>query len=174
MELMKEIKEIKDDGSQSGKHLIFQLDEKDYGIQILKINEIIKSMTITPIPKSPPYIKGVINLRGKIIPVMDLRLKFNMLEKEYTQSTCIIIVDVFIENLKKQIGVIVDIVSEVFDIPKSDIEPPPRYGSDVDDDFLNGVGKIKEKIVMLLNIEKIIYSDEVLHLLKEDRKEISV
>lgn len=166
---MEELDGVKSEGKHDGKHLIFRLENRDYGIPVLKINEIIKSMLITPIPKSPFFIKGVINLRGRIIPVMDLRLKFNMPEKEHNQNTCIIIVDMLVENIKKQIGVVVDIVSEVFDIPKADIEPPPRYGSEIEDDFLNGVGKIKEKIVMLINIEKIIYSEEMLQLLKDDK-----
>lgn len=151
---------------EEGKHLIFQLEERDYGIPILTVNEIIGIMDITPLPKAPRFIKGVINLRGKIIPVMDLRLKFGMPEKAYTAATCIIIVNIELENSTKQIGVVVDIVSEVVDIPDSEIEAAPKYGTQEEQEFLSGVGKIKGKVAMLLNIEKVIYSEEIAVLLE--------
>ena len=146
---------------KDGKHLIFQLKERGYGIPILTVNEIIGIMDITPIPRAPGFIKGVINLRGKIIPVMDLRLKFGMAEKEYDEQTCIIIVNVNFNNSVKQIGVVVDIVSEVVDIPASEIEAAPKYSNHDDEDFLNGIGKVKDKVIMLLDIEKVIYSEEI-------------
>jgi len=157
---------------REGKHLIFQLQERGYGIPILTVNEIIGIMDITPIPKAPSFIKGIINLRGKIIPVMDLRLKFGMPEKEYDEQTCIIIVNVTFENVVKQIGVVVDIVSEVVDIPATEIEPPPKYGTQREEDFLNGIGKVKDKVVMLLDIEKVIYSEEIIKLLTEKKDSI--
>jgi purine-binding chemotaxis protein CheW len=152
---------------KDGKHLIFQLEERGYGIPILTVNEIIGIMDITPIPRAPGFIKGVINLRGKIIPVMDLRLKFGMVEKEYDEQTCIIIVNVNLDNAVKQIGVVVDIVSEVVDIPASEIEAAPKYSTHDDEDFLNGIGKVKDKVVMLLDIEKVIYSEEIIEMLEE-------
>lgn len=151
---------------EDGKFLTFNLDENDYGIPILKVSEIIGITKITPVPKTPDFVKGVINLRGKIIPAMDLRLKFGMHAREYDQNTCIIIVNLELHNSSKQIGVIVDIVSEVCNILASDIEEPPSYGSD-DSDFLSGVGKIKDRVVMLLNIEKVIFADEIMHLFDE-------
>lgn len=152
-------------GMQDGKHLVFQLGDGGYGIPILEVCEINGLMDITSIPKTPDYIKGIINLRGKIIPVMDLRLKFGMPEKEYDERTCIIIINVSVGNGKKQIGVVVDVVSEVFDIPLSDIEAPPEYGAQCKEGFLNGVGKVKGKVVMLLNIQKVVYSEELIKLL---------
>ena len=154
---------------KEGKHLVFQLEERGYGIPILTVNEIIGIMDITPIPRAPGFIKGIINLRGKIIPVMDLRLKFGMLEKAYDEQTCIIIVNVKLENTTRQIGVVVDIVSEVVDIPASQIEPAPRYGTKHEEDFLSGIGKIKDKVVMLLDIENVIYSEEIVMLLEEKK-----
>lgn len=151
---------------KDGKHLIFELAGRGYGISILKVNEIMGIIDVTPIPKSPKFIKGIINLRSKIIPIMDLRLKFGMPEKEYDKQTCIIIVNVSFEGINHQIGLIVDIVSEVFDIPLSEIEEPPKYGSDKED-FLSGVGKVKGKVVMLLDIEKAIHSEEIIQLLKK-------
>lgn len=154
---------------KEGKHLIFQLEERGYGIPILTVNEIIGIMDITPIPRAPGFIKGIINLRGKIIPVMDLRLKFGMPEKAYDEQTCIIIVNIEFENAMKQIGVVVDIVSEVVDIPSSEIEAPPKYSSHDEGEFLIGIGKVKDKVVMLLDIERVIYFEEMFGLLDEKK-----
>lgn len=154
--------------AREGKFLTFNLDENDYGIPILKVSEIIGITKITPVPKTPNFIKGVINLRGKIIPAMDLRLKFSIPERAYDQNTCIIIINLEVNNVQKQVGVIVDIVSEVCNILASDIEEPPTYGSSEDSDFLSGVGKIKDKVVMLLNIERVIFAEEIMHLFKGD------
>lgn len=139
-----------------GKHLIFKLNNRDYGIPILYINEIIGLMDITPVPKTPQFLKGVINLRGKIIPVIDLRLKFNMNEKDYDEKTCIIIVNLSNNNSNEFIGLVVDMVSEVYNIPAEEIEIKVQYGLDTEENFLNGIGKIKDKVVMLLNIESIV------------------
>ena len=154
---------------QEGRFLTFLLDENGYGIPILKVSEIIGLVDITPVPKTPDFIKGVINLRGKIIPLMDLRLKFSMQERAYDQNTCIIIINIEIKNSIKQIGVIVDIVSEVCNIPASEIEEPPSYNSENEDNFLIGVGKIKDKVIMLLDIEKVIFTADLIHLFKEDK-----
>lgn len=150
-----------------GKFLIFNLNGSEYGIPILKVNEIIGILPITSIPKSFDYIKGIINLRGKIIPVMDLRLKFGMSKKEYDANTCIIIINLGFESSIQKIGVIVDIVSEVCTLNAADISPPPDYGNESETSFLYGIGKIKNKVVILLDIEKVILSQSVLNLLKE-------
>ena len=149
---------------QEGKHLIFQLGERGYGIPILEISEINGLMDITPVPKTQDYIKGVINLRGKIIPVMDLRVKFKMPVKEYDEQTCIIISNLMVKNVKNQMGIIVDTVSEVFDIPLDEIEPPPSYGDNLEAGFLSGIGKVKGEVVMLVNTAKIVHSDEFMNL----------
>ena len=156
--------------AKDGKYLIFQLQERGYGIPILKVSEIIGLMEITPVPRTPYFIKGIVNLRGKIIPVLDLRLKFDMPERVYDEQTCIIIVNVSVEGEKKQMGVLVDIVSEVFKIQSSEIEPPPNWGSSDDEEFLEGVGKIKDKVVMLLNIDKVVYSEEIIRLLADKQE----
>ena len=156
---------------QDGKHLVFLLGGASYGIPILTVLDINGLMEITPIPKTPDYIKGVINLRGKVIPVMDLRLKFGMAEKEYDKQTCIIIVNVSVVGKNKQIGVLVDTVSEVFDIPLAEIEAPPEYGTQVDEGFINGIGKVKGKLVVLLNIEKVLHTDEIIKLLHKNTEE---
>jgi len=152
---------------QDGKHLVFLLAGASYGIPILTVLDINGLMEITPIPKTPAYIKGVINLRGKVIPVMDLRLKFGMPEKDYDKQTCIIIVNVSVDGRHKQIGIIVDTVSEVFDIPLTEIEAPPDYGTHSEEGFINGIGKVKGKLVVLLNIEKVLHSEEIIELLNK-------
>lgn len=153
---------------KEGKYLTFNLDENVYGVPIMKVSEIIGIVPITLIPKTPPFIKGIINLRGRIIPVMDLRLKFDMKERVYDQNTCIMIINIEVKNVLKQIGVIVDIVSEVCNIPASEIEEPPSFSADNDNDFLIGVGKIKDSVVMLLDIEKVIFVEEIIHLFNKE------
>lgn len=150
----------------SGKYLTFQLENEEYGIPIKKVKEIIGIMDITHIPKTPEFIIGVINLRGKIIPVMDLRLKFGLASKEYNQRTCIIVIEIVTPEINKQIGIIVDTVSEVVNVQATDIEAPPQYGSQVEEGFLHGLGKVKGKVILLLDIGKI-FEDEELLAIKE-------
>lgn len=140
-----------------GKFLTFSLGKEEYGVEILKIREIIGIMDITTVPQTPDYMKGVINLRGKVIPVIDLRLKFSMEEVEYTQETCVIVVEVS----KSLIGIIVDNVSEVLDIKSGEIEAPPQFGQEIDTSFIMGLGKAKGKIIILLDIEKVLSSEEL-------------
>lgn len=149
-----------------GKFLTFLLGSEEYGIPIHKIKEIIGIMDITSIPRMPDFIKGVINLRGKIIPVMDLRLKFELGAKEYNQRTCIIVVDIDYNGIRKLMGIVVDTVSEVVNIQGSEIEVPPQYGGCVDTSFLTGMGKVKGKVILLLDIEKILDSEEQTQLIE--------
>lgn len=155
------------DDYDDSKYLIFSLDKNDYGIPILKVSEIIGLTNITPIPKVPSFIKGIINLRGSIIPVMDLRLKLGLPEKEYDHNTCIVILNKKYENTVKKVGIIVDIVSEVCAITSANIERPPDYGSCQEDCILSGVGKIKNEVVILLDIERTIFTQE-LHKIAEE------
>jgi purine-binding chemotaxis protein CheW len=140
-----------------GKFLTFVLGDEIYGIEILKVREIIGLMDITTVPQTPGYMKGVINLRGKVIPVIGLRLKFLMSEEEHTQETCVIVVEVN----STSIGIIVDSVSEVLEIQSGDIEGTPSFGEGIDTDFIMGLGKVKEKIVILLDIEAVLSSEEL-------------
>ena len=146
---------------QGGKFLTFTLGNEEYGIPIQKVKEIIGIMDITNIPKTPLFIKGVINLRGKIIPVMDLRLKFGLDEKAYNQRTCIIVVEISITENKRMMGIVVDTVSEVVNIQNSEIEPPPQYSAHDDNEFLTGMGKVKGKVILLLEIEQVLTSEEL-------------
>lgn len=144
-------------GGVEGKYLTFVLCDEEYGLEILKVREIISMIDITPVPQTPDFIKGVINLRGKVIPVIDLRIKFGMPETDYTKETCNIVVDV--QGLL--MGIVVDTVSEVLDIEEADIEPPPSFGSKVRTDFILGMGKVKGKVKILLAIDKILSTDEL-------------
>ena len=147
--------------AKEGKYLTFVLGEEDYGLEILKVREIIGMMDITPVPQVPNYVKGVINLRGKVIPVIDLRLKFGMEEIQQTTETCIIVVT--IDNVL--VGVMIDKVKEVLDIRQKDIEPAPRMGSSIKTEYILGIGKVGGQVKILLNIDCIL--EEGLSLTKE-------
>jgi purine-binding chemotaxis protein CheW len=142
---------------KAGKYLTFGLNDEQYGLEILKVREIIGLMDITSVPRTPEYVKGVINLRGKVIPIVDLRLKFTMPEAEPTEQTCVIVVDVH----GTEMGIIVDQVSEVLDIAGEQIEESPSFGASVDTDFILGMGKAGDKVTILLNICKVLSNEEV-------------
>lgn len=145
----------------AGKYLTFELAEEIYGIEILKVQEIIGMMKVTRVPKLPGFIKGVINLRGKVIPVIDLRLKFGLQDLEMTEKTCIIVVQVAREDGKVIMGLMVDEVSEVLDIPGDYIEDAPAFGESVDTDFLLGIGKMGDKVIMLMDVDKVLSVEEL-------------
>lgn len=145
-----------------GKYLTFSLAAEEYGLEILKVREIIGIMDITSMPQMPGYVKGVINLRGKVIPVIDLRLKFGLEPAEYTEQTCIVVVDV-----GSLVGIIVDTVQEVLDIDAAQIDPPPPLGASVDTSFVLGMGKVKDDVKILLDIDKVLGSDEIAAVLEE-------
>lgn len=142
--------------AKGGKYLTFKLAEEEYGLEILRVREIIGVMDITAVPQMPPYMKGVINLRGKVIPVVDLRLKFGFSEAQYTEQTCTIVVDV-----GKEIGIIVDTVSEVLDIASDRIEPPPTVGNSTDTSFILGMGKVGDAVKILLDICKVLAGEDL-------------
>lgn len=146
--------------AQAGKYLTFVLNEEEYGIAIQKVREIIGLQEITHIPRTPGFIKGVINLRGKIIPIFDLRLRFALEEHPYNERTCIIVVEVMMSEVRRQIGVVVDTVSEVMPFQSQDIEAAPQFCAQIDIDFLMGMGKTKEKVVMLLDIDHLLNKEE--------------
>lgn len=146
---------------KAGKYLTFKLAAEDYGLEILKVQEIIKMMEITKVPRTPHFVRGVINLRGKVIPVVDLRLKFGMSEMETTDKTCVIVVQVARGGGIVTMGIIVDEVSEVLDIAAEDIEPSPSFGTTVDTRFILGMAKTKGSVKILLDIDKVLSGDEL-------------
>ena len=137
------------DGSQ---YLTFRLAQEEYGVEILKVQEIKGYSAITPIPNTPAYLKGVMNLRGTIVPVVDLRAKFAMAQADYNQFTVIIVLTVG----TKVMGLIVDAVSDVLNIPKADVQPTPDFGAQVDARFINGMAKAGDKLVVLLDIDRVL------------------
>lgn len=155
------------------KLLTFSLGSEGYGISILKVKEIIGMMDITPVPRTPEFIKGVLNLRGKIIPVMDLRAKFGMESQEYNERTCIIVVEIVIKGIQKLLGVVVDMVSEVVTVSGEQIEPPPEYGNKVEHNSILGIGKIKDRVVIILDIDEIFICEDVIKMLDNNTKEAS-
>jgi purine-binding chemotaxis protein CheW len=141
---------------KAGKYLTFAIGKEEYGLEILKVREIIGFMDITAVPQMPSYIKGVINLRGQVIPVIDLRAKFCMQTAERTEETCIIVVEITQQGRKFSTGIVVDHVSEVLDIPGEAIEESPQFGSAVKTDFILGMGKVGERVKILLDIDKVL------------------
>lgn len=153
----------KSDGAtaKAGKYLTFQLGKEVYGLEILRVQEIIGMMSVTHVPKTPGFVRGVINLRGKIIPVVDLRLKFGLESLADTERTCIVVVQVGWAGASVIMGLIVDEVSEVMSVSGDRIEAPPSFGRGVDTEFLMGMGKVGQKVVMLLDVDKVFSTGEL-------------
>ena len=141
---------------KAGKYLTFTLGKEQYGLEILKVREIIGYMEITAVPQTPHYVKGVINLRGQVIPVIDLRARFNMELAEITEESCVIVVETRQNDRKFSVGVAVDKVEEVLDIEGENIEESPQFGSSVNTDFILGMGKIGESVKILLDIDQVL------------------
>ncbi len=142
---------------RGGKYLTFMLGDEEYGLEILTVREIIGAMDVTSVPRTAEFIKGVINLRGMVIPVMDLRLKFGMDEAERTEQTCIIVVSV--DDL--DMGIVVDRVQEVLDIPSKSIEDAPEFGNEVTTEYILGMGKCEDRVTILLDIGKVVTREDL-------------
>ncbi len=151
---------------KEGKYLTFSLNNEEYGIGILKVKEIIGMLHVTPVPQTPEHVTGVINLRGKVIPVIDLRIRFGMNTAAYTDRTCIVVVETEAGGSKMHIGVVVDSVSEVLNIKGSDIEEAPEFGTSLDTNYILGMAKTAGNVKILLDIDQVLSIDE-LHLLQE-------
>jgi purine-binding chemotaxis protein CheW len=147
--------------ARAGKYLTFQLGNEEFGIRVLKVREIMGLQEITAVPQTPAHIKGVINLRGKVVPVIDLRLKFGTLTAEYTQRTCIIVTQVKGEAGSVLMGIIVDGVSEVLSLTGSEIEDTPDFGEEVAGQYLLGMAKVKGKVKILLDIDRVLSTQDL-------------
>jgi purine-binding chemotaxis protein CheW len=143
-----------------GKYLTFSLAGEEYGIGILKVKEIIGMMPITTVPRTPGFVKGVINLRGKVIPVVNLRLKFGMEEIPYTERTCIIVVEIGGRGGSILIGIVVDAVSEVLNIKGPEIEATPTFGARLDTDYILGMAKMNGGVKILLDIDRVLNTED--------------
>jgi len=153
---------VKAMADKEGKYLTFSLASEEYGISILEIKEIIGMMPITSVPQTPAHIKGVVNLRGKVIPVMDLRLRFGMPAMDYTERTCIIVVEISGQAGTVQVGVVVDAVSEVLNVKPEDIEPTPSFGTKLNTDYILGLAKMGGGIKILLDITRVLSSEDAM------------
>lgn len=141
---------------KQGKYLTFSIGEEEYGLEILKVREIIGYMDITPVPQTPAFVKGVINLRGQVIPVIDLRTKLGMQTAEVTDETCIIVVEVTRNGQRNDTGIVVDRVQEVLYITAEQIQETPEFGATIDTDFILGLGKVGQTVKILLDIDKVL------------------
>ncbi len=147
--------------NRQGKYLTFALGPEEYGLEILKVREIIGYMEITAVPQTPHEVRGVINLRGQVIPVVDLRAKFGMETIDVTEETCIIVVEISRGRRNFSTGIVVDHVQEVLDIPGQDIEDAPQFGSEVDTNFILGMGKIGDSVKILLDIDRVLAGNDL-------------
>jgi purine-binding chemotaxis protein CheW len=145
--------------TSGGKFLTFALGNEEYGVPVLKVREIIKVMDITQVPQVPPHVLGVINLRGKVIPVIDLRRKFGFAATEYTERTCIIVVDVDLPTVRVMMGIVVDSVSEVLNVSDSEMEETPDFGGRTTTDYILGLAKVKGAVKILLDLDRVLGSD---------------
>ncbi|MDR2301752.1 MAG: chemotaxis protein CheW [Deltaproteobacteria bacterium] len=149
------------DHTKDQKFLRFELDGEFYGLDILKIMEINGMMEITSVPQTPQFMKGLINLRGKVIPVIDLRLKFGLPEEDYTERTSIIVIEFKTVNGTTQMGIVVDRVSEVITINQADIVPAPEFGSKLKSEYIKGMAKTKTQVLIILDIDLILTDEEL-------------
>ncbi|MGN6369345.1 MAG: chemotaxis protein CheW [Phycisphaerae bacterium] len=149
-----------------GKYLTFALGKEEYGLAILKVREIIGYMEITAVPQTASYVKGVLNLRGQVIAVIDLRSKFNMQETERTEETCIIVAETEHEGVKRSTGIIVDRVSEVLSISQEQVEQSPAFSGETESNFILGIAKVGKAVKILLDIDAILATEDVLELVK--------
>jgi purine-binding chemotaxis protein CheW len=146
---------------KEGKYLTFSLDGEEFGLSILRIVEIMGVLPITPVPRVPEFFKGVINLRGKVIPVIDLRLRLGLQAAEYTDRTCIIVVETQAPDGLVKTGIVVDSVTEVVNLTADNIEPTPAFGTSLDTSYIMGMAKVDEKVKVLLDIDQVLSEEEM-------------
>lgn len=161
----------KDKLDQINSYLSFKLGGETFAANVGKVLNILEMTDITKVPKAPEYMKGVINLRGTVLPVVDTRIKFNMPATEYTNNTCILVMEVEVDGEHVQVGGLVDAVQAVLEIDQEDILPPPSIGSKYRSEFISGMAKIDDKFIMLLNMDRVFSSDEIINL--KEKTEVS-
>lgn len=153
--------EVRGRQSRTGKYLVFQLAKEEFGVHVMKVREIMGLQDITAVPQTPAYVKGVINLRGKVVPVIDLRAKFLLPEAEYTQRTCVVVLQVAAGSASLLMGVIVDGVSEVLNLQESEVEDTPEFGGGATVPYILGLAKVKGKVKILLDIDEVLNMQDV-------------
>jgi len=151
-----------EDMEQMKQYLTFKLDDEVFALEIVKVREVLDFTDVTKVPQTPVFMRGVINLRGSVVPVVDMRVKFSMGEAEATVNTCIIITEVIMEGEPSLLGALVDSVQEVLELDPDEIEPPPRIGTKLNTEFIRGMGKHHEAFIIILDIDKVFSSDELI------------
>jgi purine-binding chemotaxis protein CheW len=154
--------------AENQQYLTFSLAEEMFALGIQRVREIIEFDNVTTVPMMPKFVKGVINLRGSVVPVIDLSARFGRGASEIQRRTCIIIVEIEHEGQKQELGVIVDAVSEVLELPQSEIEPPPGFGARIRADFISGMGKVNGRFVILIDVDKVLAVEEMAMLAELD------
>jgi purine-binding chemotaxis protein CheW len=149
------------DAGQAGQYLTFGLGTETFAIGIMAIKEIIEYASLTEVPMMPAYVRGVINLRGSVVPVLDLPVRFGKASSAVTKRTCIVIIDVMLGSDRHVLGLVVDAVNAVLDIPQGDIEPPPAFGASIRTEFIRGMVKINSKFVIVIDVDHVLAADEV-------------
>ena len=147
--------------SSSQQYVTFSLGDELFGVEVTRTREILSLTPVTKVPQTPDYLLGVINLRGQVVPVVDMRLKLGMAAGEQTEDTCIIVVEVQVEDESIVVGALADAVREVLEVRSDQIEPPPRLGTRLKTEFITGMGKVDDHFIILLNIDRIFSSDEL-------------
>jgi purine-binding chemotaxis protein CheW len=159
------------DDREQTQYLTFLIAEEEYAIGILRVREIIQYETVTRVPRMPPWIRGVINLRGGVVPVLDLAIKLGLPRSAVTKETCIVITEVEVDGLHNVMGIVADSVSQVIDLSAHDIEPPPAFGTRIRVDYLLGMGKAGKKFVLILDTDRVLSADELLAASEASREE---
>lgn len=162
---------MKDSTSKINSYLTFKLEDEIFGANVSKVLNILEMTKITKVPKAPNYMKGVINLRGAVLPLIDTRIKFDMGETNYTTNTCILVLDIDMAGESVHVGALVDSVQEVIEIDDASIQPPPSIGSKYKSEFIEGMAKINDEFIMLLNMDLIFSTDE-LSLLRDSSSDV--
>ncbi|HYO68785.1 MAG TPA: chemotaxis protein CheW [Archangium sp.] len=157
----------------TSQYMGFRLGGEDYAVHILRVKEIIAYSPVTPVPGLPPMVLGVINLRGKVVPVVDLAMKFGLPARQVTKWSCIVIVEANLEGERTEMGILTDAVSQVLDLAPRDIEPPPTFGTRVRVDFLEGLGRQEGGFVLLLNLDRLLCTSELLAVSRATQEQAS-
>ena len=147
--------------AEATQYLTFKLDEEIFALDVAKVREILDFTDITKVPRTPDFMRGVINLRGSVVPVVDMRLKFGMSRTEKTVNTCIVVTEVTTEGETTVLGALADSVQEVIELEREQIEPAPRIGTKLNTDFIRGMGKHEDGFIIILDIDKVFSSDEI-------------
>jgi purine-binding chemotaxis protein CheW len=163
----------KADAGQEGQYLTFGLGTETFAIGIMAIKEIIEYASLTEVPMMPAYVRGVINLRGSVVPVLDLPVRFGKAPSAVTKRTCIVIIDVMLGSDRHVLGLVVDAVNAVLDIPQSDIEPPPAFGASIRTEFIRGMVKINSKFVIVIDVDHVLATDEVQALVEMQQDQVA-